>query len=179
MNTKKQPTGRQKQKPEKNSAGTMKFFYLLMLVLIASSSVISIAGARGRASHAAETPTAESNPASGVGTAARVFVFHRGGLGSGTCDDLTITAKGNAVYSNCGNGVERQYSLSETELAQLSSWIGQFRAVNYDHTDKTRAGNVTTQLYLNGQGGQQAGEADTQKMIDFGITLAAEIASQP
>jgi hypothetical protein len=74
--------------------------------------------------------------------------------------------------------VEKQYVLSDTEQAQLQSWINQFQLVNYDHSGKTQTGNMTVQLYLNGQGNQQASDAETQQLLDFATALAAKIASQ-
>ena len=98
---------------------------------------------------------------------------------SGTCVDLVISATGNAVYSNCGNGGEKQYYLNNSELLQLQKWIKQYQPVNYDHTDNALAGIVTTQLYLNGQGNQQASNVDTQHIIEFAIAMAAKVAMRP
>lgn len=181
MKTNKQSNhNRPKQnKQGKSSSGTMKIFYIVMLLLIASSSLIRFASAGLRNRQGVATPTSESVPVGSGGTAARTFVYQRVGDGSSECIDLTITATGNAVYSNCGKGVEKQYALSDTERANVQGWIKQFQPVNYDHTDETQAGNVTTQLYLNGQGSQQADDAAIQRMIAFAETLAAKLAAQP
>ena len=182
MKANQQPTKRGQQKNSqnnKNSSGVMRIFYVVMLVLLWSSSITRIAGANRHASQSGATPTTQVSPVGGGGTAARVFVFHQENSGTGTCEELVIPATGSAVYSNCGKGVEKRYNLSDSERRQLQSWIQQFQPVNYDHTDKNQAGNVTTQLYLNGQGAQQANDTGTQQMVDFATSLTAKIASQP
>ena len=156
----------------------MRIFYVLMLVLMLSSSVIRIAGA-GRHSQGEATLTPQVSPASGGGTAARVFVFHREDSRNGTCADLVIPAAGSAIYSNCGAGVEKQYDLSDTERTQLENWIQQFQPVNFDQIDPSQAGNVTTQLYFNGQGSQAASNTDVQAMLQFADTLVVSIRTQP
>jgi hypothetical protein len=147
MKANQQPVKHSQQKSsknDKNSSGVMRIFYVLMLVLMLSSSVIRIAGARHHPQPAA-TSTLQVNPIAGGGTAAtRIFVFREEDSGSGICEDLVIPATGSAVYSNCGNGVEKQYTLSDSERSQLQGWITQFQAVNYDHTDHSQAGDVTT-----------------------------------
>jgi hypothetical protein len=79
MNTNKKSTkGSQKKnsKQDKNSSGTMKIVYVLMLVLMLSSSIIRIAGA-SRHNQSRSTPTPQVNPASSGWTAPRELVFHR------------------------------------------------------------------------------------------------------
>ena len=175
MNTNKQSAKRRRQ--DKNSSGVMRIFYVLMLVLMLSSSIIRIAGAnRNAQSGAMLTPQVNST---GSGSTARAFVFHKVDSISGTCVDLVISAMGNAVYSNCGHGGEKQYDLNNSELLQLQKWIKQYQPVNYDHTDNALAGIVTTQLYLNGQGNQQASNVDTQHIIEFAIAMAAKVAMRP
>ena len=181
MNTNKQSKKRNHQNPgkkEKNSSRTMKFFYALMLLLIASSSLIRIAGASRRNTQEKKTPTPQVLPAGGGSTAARVLVFHRESTGANLCEDLVITAAGNAIYSTCGNGAEKQSALSETERVQLQSWIEQFQTVNYDYSDTAQADAITTHLFLNGQGSRQADDAETQQIIDFAAVMATKIASQ-
>ena len=175
MKTKQQPANRSQQKnnkQDKNSSGVMRIFYVLMLVLMLSSSFIRIAGAR---SHQSATPAPHANPASSGGTAARVFVFHQEDSRAGTCADLTIPAVGNAIYSDCGQGIEIQYALSDAESAQLQDWISHFQPVN----DKHSADNISTQLYLNGQGSQAASDTDIQSMLKFTDILIAKIISNP
>lgn len=151
---------------------------MLMLVLLLSSSLIRIAGASHHPTSGV-TPTLPVISAGDGGTAARVFVFHTEDIGAGTCTDLVIPAAGSAVYSNCGNGIDKQYDLSETERAQLDRWIQQFQPVNYDHSDPSQSGKTNSQLYLNGQGDQAASEADIQSMVQFSERLAVEIVAQP
>jgi hypothetical protein len=177
-NKKSTPNHSKQSKQEKNSSGTMKIFYVLMLVLMLSSSIIRITGA-SRHTQGGGTPFPQVSLGNNGGTAARVFVFHREDSGVNVCEDLVITSSGNAVYSNCGNGMEEQYVLGDTERSQLDNWIQQFQPVNYNHTDPPQVGNVTNQLYLNGQGSQQASESDIRKMIYFAETLAAKISAQP
>jgi len=164
-----QTTNRNQQKNNKretNSSSKMRFFYILMLLLTISSLFVRVSGA-GRGTRA---------QANG-GTAARVLVFHH--KDGSLCEDLAITVAGSAVFSNCGNGIEKQHPLNNTERAQLQSWIDKYSAVNYDHNDNTQSSVLTTQLYLNGQGKQQADNVETQQMIGFATALATKIASQP
>ena len=181
MSTNKQTTNHNSQKRGKQDqkfSKTTKSFYVLMFLLIISSSFIRIAGA-SRHPQGGATPAPQINSVGSGGTAARVFVFHKGDSSSGMCEDLVIPATGSAVYSNCGSDVEKQYALSNTERGQLQRWIEQFQPVNYDHNDKNQTGNVTTQLYLNGRGSQAASDTDIQSMVQFAETLAAKIAFQP
>jgi hypothetical protein len=164
-----QTTNRNQQKNNKretNSSSKMRFFYILMLLLTIASLFVRVSGA-GRVTKA---------QANG-GTATRILVFHH--KDGSLCEDLTITAAGNVVFSNCGNGIEKQYVLSSTERTQLKGWIEKYSAVNYDHNDNTQSSVLTDQLYLNGQGKQQADNVETQQMIGFATALATKIVSQP
>jgi hypothetical protein len=153
-------------KRELNSAGKMRFVYVFMLVLTIFSLFLRVSGTgRGRAQ------------GTSVGTASRVLVFHS--KDGSVCEDLVITATGSAVFSDCGNGREKQYALNSSERAQLQNWIDQYSPVNYDHNDPAQAGRSTTQLYLNGRGKQQPGNAEIQQLTKFATNLATKIDSNP
>src|SRR5690349_14889550 len=142
MNKKTQSTNRSNQKNNKSetkSSGRMRYFYILMLLLTILSLVLRVSGAR-------RTTTGQLSG----GTAARALAFH---LEEGSsCEDLVITAAGDAVYSNCGNGTKKQYALSDAERAQLQAWLTQYSVVNYDPNTPGQTGTSKTQLYLNGRG---------------------------
>lgn len=164
MNKKSQSTNHNRQKNNKgesSASGKMRFFYILVLLIMIFSLFARVSGAR-------RSITGQVSS----GTAARVLVFHH--KDESLCEDLTITAAGNAVFSNCGNGIEKQYILNRSERSQLQSWIDTYSAVNYD---PAQGGNSTTQLYLNGRGSQQASDADIQQMTDFATQLAEKIGS--
>ncbi len=149
-----------------NSSGKMRFFYILMLLLMIFSLFLRASGAgRGIGAQA------------GGGTAARILVFHHND--ENLCEDLVITSAENAVFSNCGNGIEKQYVLSNTERAQLQNWIGNYKAVNYDHSDPAQAGTSMTRLYLDGRGNHQASDEEIQQLTNFAANLAAKIVSSP
>ena len=174
MNTNKQSSNRNHRKEEKDSSGIMKFFYLVMFLLIGSSSVIGIAGISHRNANAQSAATPVSNnPPIGGETSALVLVFHREDSGSGKCVDLTITSTGTAVYSDCSNGVNMRYTLSASEQAQVQDWIKQFQQIN----DQTQSGQVITKIYLNGQGNQPPNNTATQQLIYFATALIAKIAA--
>lgn len=156
----------------------MKFFYALMLLLILSSSIIRFAGARSQPAQTAETPVPQNDSGAGGAATARILVFHRENSGTNSCEDLSITTMGDAVYSNCGQGAEKQYVLNDTERTQLSKWDGQYMPINYDKSNDTQTGNETIQLYLNGTGTKQATDTETQQIIDFAEALAKKVASQ-
>ena len=143
----------------------MRYFYILMLLLTILSLVLRVSGARRGA----------TGQLAG-GTTARLLVFHLEEHTS--CEDLVITAAGDAVYSNCGNGTEKQYALNSSEREQLQAWVQQFSPVNYDHDTPGQAGTSKTQLYLNGRGNRQASEADIEKLVEFAQTLASKVMSQ-
>ncbi len=128
---------------------------------------------------ALRTPGRLSIPVGDEGAATHVLVFHLGDSGSGLCEDLTVTAAGNALYSSCDHSVKKRYVLNGTELSQLQGWIKQFQAVHYDHSGQTQSGTIMVQLYLNGQGSQQASDIEIQQLVDFAAALAAKTASQP
>src|SRR5512134_1742365 len=104
MNKKTQAKNReQKKSGETNTSGKLRFFYILILLLMIFSLFTRVSGVgRGRA----------TGQASG-GTAARVLVFHH--ESESQCEDLTVTAAGSAVFSNCGKSIEKQYSLDNPE----------------------------------------------------------------
>lgn len=167
-------------KQEKDSAGIKKFLYLVMLLVIGSSGAIGIAGIRQpAATRNIPDSGAASVPVSGKVTAARVLVFHLGDSGSGLCEDLTVNAAKDALYSSCDHSVEKRYILTGTEFSQLQGWIKQFQPVHYDLSSQIQSGNIMVQLYLNGQGSQQVSDIETQQLVDFAAALAAKTASQP
>jgi hypothetical protein len=168
MNKKTKATNRtypKNNKSEPKSSGRMRYFYILMLLLTILSLVLRVSGAR----------RGTTGQLAG-GTTARALVFH---LDDGTsCEDLVVTAAGEAVYSDCGNGTEKQYALNSSEREQLQAWVQQYSPVNYDHASPAQDGASKTQLYLNGRGSRQASEADIQKFVDFAETLDSKILSQ-
>ena len=147
-----------------SSSGKMRFFYIFMLLLTIFSLFLRVSGA-GRVA---------TGQVSG-GTPARVLVFHH--QDGSLCEDLTVTATGDAVFSNCGNGIEKQYALNDTERAQLHNWIGKYSVVNFDHNNPTGTGTSTIQLYLNGQGSQQASSEEIQQLTTFATKLAVKMVS--
>ena len=152
-------------KSETKSASRMRYFYILMLLLTILSLVLRVSGAR----------RGTAAPLAG-GTTARVLVFH---LEESTlCEDLVVTAAGDAVYSNCWNGTEKQYALNSSEREQLQAWVQQYSTVNYEHDSPAQDSASKTQLYLNGSGSRQASEADIQKLVDFAETMSAKILSE-
>jgi hypothetical protein len=168
MNKKTKATNRtypKNNKSETKSAGRMRYFYILLLLLTILSLVLRVSGAR----------RGTTRQFAG-GTTARALVFHL--EESNLCEDLVVTAAGDAVYSDCGNGTEKQYALDDSEHAQLQAWVTQYSVVNYDHDTPRQAGTSKTQLYLNGRGSRQASEADIQKFVDFAETLDSKILSQ-
>jgi len=158
-------------KQEKKSSGMLRIFSIVMLLLIVFSSFGRIATANHRTSSSGQNPPQQAAPSSGVGTSARVLVFHREDKRAGVCENLVITAEGDVVYSNCRSGEEKQHTLSETDRQQLKTWIQKFQAVNYDHTAPAQADGEQTQLYLNGQGSQKATDLEIQQMIDFASVI--------
>jgi hypothetical protein len=164
MNKKSQSTHPNRQKKnngELGVSGKMRFFYVLILLLMIFSLFTRVSTER-RATAGQVSP----------GTAARVLVFHH--QDESLCEDLTITSAGNAVFSNCGKGIEKQYVLNSSERSQVQSWIDTYSPVNYD---PDQGGGSATQLYVNGRGRQQASDADIQQMADFAMQLAEKIGS--
>jgi hypothetical protein len=68
--------------------------------------------------------------------------------------------------------------LNDSERAQLQAWVEKYSPVNYEHNNPGQVGASKTQLYLNGRGNRQAGEADIQQLINFAETLSSKIAAQ-
>jgi len=169
---------RKDKKSEKSNSGIMKIFYAFMLLLLLSGGLIRFAGASRNNSRSGETPTPQIIPGAG-GTAARLLSFHRDDSQAGTCQELVIPVSGSTVYLDCGNGLEKQYNLSEAERTELQGWIEQFQPIHYDHTDQTQPEGVSTQLVLNGRGDQPADAKETLQIINYAAVLAAKIASQP
>ncbi len=180
MNKSQKPSKPSKQKPDKQQkrgAAITKFFYVFILLLLLSASLIRLAGASRPSPQSNDTPTPQNAPAAG-GMAALVLTFYQEDSKTGACQDLVIPATGSAVYSDCGNDQTLRYDLSAAERAQVQNWIARFEPINYDHTDQSQAGEVVIQLYLNGQGSQGADAMETQQIIDFAASLASKIAAQ-
>jgi hypothetical protein len=149
------------KKPETNSSGRLRIFYILTLVVMILSLFLRVSGAK----------PGSARQATG-GSTARLLVFHQ--EDGRSCEDLVIPATWNAVLSNCGSA-EKQYTLNSTERLQIQKWIDRYGPVNYDN--QTQTASVTTRLYLNGRGSQQANDAETQQMLDFAKTLTARLAA--
>lgn len=177
MNTSPKRENQKQAKPEKKSSGMLRLFSIIMLLLMALTSLGRIASANNRTPPGGQTPTQQS-PSSGGGTVALVLIFRQENQGAGSCENLVITARGAAIYSTCENAVEKQYTLSEIERQQLQSWIKNYQAVNFDHSAASQPDGAVTHLYLNGQGSQKATDLEIQQMIDFAIALNTKIASQ-
>lgn len=164
MNKKTQSPNPNRQKNNKGELGTsgkMRFFYILILLLMIFSLFARVT--TGRRSTAGQVSP---------GTTARVLVFHH--KDASLCEDLTITAAWDAIFSNCGNGIEKQYVLNSSERSQLQSWVATYNALSYD---PGQSSDSTTQLYLNGRGTQKATDAEVQQMTDFATQLAEKIGS--
>jgi hypothetical protein len=162
MNKNTKAMHRNDQKRDKgktDSSGKLRVLSLVVLAIMILSLFLRVSGV-GRGTRAQPSG----------GTAARILVFHYEEAGS--CEDLTVTATGNAVFSNCGNSIEKQYVLNNSERSQLQSWLDTYSPVSYDPTP---AGGATTQLYLNGRGNQQASDAEIQQMTGFAMQLAEKI----
>ena len=182
-NNKKKPTqtaGKKAGKSQKKGTGVSnvsKIFYLLMLILILTSSFVRISGSNRRKS-ASKTPTPTSAPA-GVGEMpALILSYHHADGGAKVCQDLTISSIGNAVYSNCLNNTNQQYSLSASEMSLLQGWMDYFQTIQYDHPLVTKTGNMDTKLFLNGVGTTQADDAADQRIENFAQNLIDKIAAQ-
>ena len=144
MSKNKQPANHQKNnKSGTNSSGKIRFFYILVLLLMIFSLFARVSAGRPA-----------TNLATREGTTARLLVFHQSN--ASFCEDLTITEAGNAIFSDCGNGMEKQYALNSSERSQFQSWIDTYSPVNYDR-DQTQTEGLRTQLHLNSHGKQQAG----------------------
>ena len=151
-------------KRENKSAGVMRFFYILLLLLTVLSVVLRVSGGR-------RLSTANA----GSETSARVLVFHH--EEGSSCEDLVVTAGGDMIYSICGKGTENQYSLDDAEKTQLQNWLASYSAINYDHTDPAQSGASMTRLYLNGRGSQMATEIEIRQLIDFAESLLPKVVS--
>jgi hypothetical protein len=173
-----QSTGNKKGK--KSGTGTSnvsKVFYLIMLLLILSSSFIRIMGSNRRKS-ATKTPTPTS-AAAGVGEMpALTLSYHYEDTVGKTCQDLTISAIGKAVYSDCLKGTNKDYTLSSSEMSLLQGWSGHFQTIQYDHPLLTKTGKVDTQLFLNGTGSTQADDNVDQRIENFAKDLIDKITAQ-
>lgn len=181
MSSKKKPTHSTGNKKSKKSAGgtsnVSKVFYLIMLLLILTSSFVRISGSNRRKS-TASTPTPTSATA-GVGEMpALILSYHHEDAGAHICEDLTISSVGNAVYSDCLNGTNKQYALSSSEMSLLQGWEGYFQTVQYDHPLVTKTGKVDTQLFMKGTGSNQADDTADQRIEDFAQGLVDKISAQ-
>lgn len=76
----------------------MRIFYILMLLLVLSSSVLRITGVNRRTIPGQKTLALQTGVIRGGGAAARVLVFHQEDEKLGACEDLVITGAGEAIY---------------------------------------------------------------------------------
>lgn len=188
MRAKKNPghssSSPQSTKKSPGASNVSKVFYLIMLLLILSSSFIRISGANRRKTAASKTPTPTSaadtgGTIPGVGeTAAISLSFHYEDSEASTCEDLTIASNWNVVYSDCTHGIYREYTLTSSEQTLLQDWLDYFQQVEYDHPLVSQTGSTDTQLFLNGVGTHPADDAANQQIENFAKDLVSKIIEQ-
>jgi hypothetical protein len=136
-----------------------------MLLLILTSSFVRISRSNRRSNVATTTSTA--GLVSGMDASARVLTFHDEDPASGICGDLVVTATGEAVYTDCILGTEKQYAFNSSEKSLIRSFLEYYQPIN-DHKDgSTETGSEIFDLYLNGQGVNAADAAAVKQLETF------------
>lgn len=107
-----------------------------------------------------------------------VFTWHREGGIAGFCDELRISATGEAIASNCQRGVSDEVgreTLLPAEAKQLQTWLASYVPINDTFKDAAVADGLTQTLAVAGQGQSDATADEKQAMLEWANTLYTRV----
>ncbi|MCU0507602.1 MAG: hypothetical protein MUC34_04220 [Anaerolineae bacterium] len=98
--------------------------------------------------------------------------LRQGGI-AGFCDEVSVDASGHATLRSCKNETVAPTwkRLTTDELTKFYGWLDRLGAAEAEVKDPATADAMTVSLVFSGRGTQQAVEADTSAMMQFGAEL--------
>jgi hypothetical protein len=96
-----------------------------------------------------------------------VLTWTRDGGLAGFCDELTVTASGDAAASSCTAPGTKRRKLSDAELARLNEWRAQFGPVTATSRDAATADAMTMNMTLSGNGPKQPSDAERLELFGW------------
>jgi hypothetical protein len=108
-------------------------------------------------------PTAESGPRV-------VLTWQRDGGIAGFCDRLTVWSDGQVKAGTC-RGVEMQRNLTTAQLAQLETWLGALKPLEFEESDPAVSDAMTIRVMLAGRGNARATQSERQAIQDFAVEV--------
>jgi hypothetical protein len=97
-----------------------------------------------------------------------VLSWNRDGGFAGLCDELKVTASGEATASSCRNtGAAKIRRLSNDDLSRLRTWRESYGAVAISSSDRAVADGIALKLTLAGTGRAQPSDAQRQELLDW------------
>ena len=109
-----------------------------------------------------------------------VFTWHREGGLAGFCDELRVSATGEAIASNCQRAVSYEVgrqTLLPDEMKQLQAWLASYLPVNQTFKDAAVADGLTQTLAMAGQGSTNASPETQQAMLAWANAVYTRIVS--
>jgi hypothetical protein len=102
------------------------------------------------------------------------FAWHREGGVGGFCDDVVVYRTGLVTASDC-KGFNAQTYLTASQLEQLYGWLDHLNNIDYDDSTAPLADGMNITLTLSGNGQTQADEQTIRDILDFAVTLDAQL----
>jgi hypothetical protein len=110
------------------------------------------------------TPSAPEN---GEESSTVVLSWNRDGGFAGFCDELKVSAVGDAAAATCRTQGIKTRKLPTEDRARLDEWRRTFGAVSITSGDPGSADSMTLKLTLAGKGSDQPSAAQRQEMLDW------------
>jgi hypothetical protein len=95
------------------------------------------------------------------------LAWSRDGGFAGFCDELKVTASGEATASSCRSQEVKTRKLSSDDLTRLNAWREAFASVSVTAGDGGTADGMTIKLTLTGTGTGQPSDAQRQELLDW------------
>jgi hypothetical protein len=96
-----------------------------------------------------------------------VLTWSREGGLAGFCDELTVTASGDAAANSCTAVGTKRRKLSDAELVRLGQWRAAFGPLTATSRDAATADAMTMKMTFSGLGQRQPSDAERQELFDW------------
>ena len=96
-----------------------------------------------------------------------VLTWSREGGLAGFCDELTVTASGDATASSCTAAGTKRRKLSDAELARLSQWRARFGSITATSRDAATTDAMAMKMTFSGLGRKEPSDAERQELFDW------------
>jgi len=107
----------------------------------------------------------------GKSRSAIVLAWSRAGGLAGFCDELEVTAAGDAIAKSCQTAGTRTRKLSADELRHFEQLRQEFGSVSVTSSDAATADAMKQTLTLHGNGTRQPSEQQRQELLDWALRV--------